>query len=358
MRREILLSGMLTVIISSVLIGYPPPYYIYCVHEFLFGLMGIWILTLALPRPIVKKSAAFCTLGFIIGVLSLSPLISLCVPTYSVDFTGDVTGHVDHLSQVIGERPYESESESMAAEYIRGVLEQKGYDPEGSPNIFVTVKGKREEVVFLCAHYDTVPGSPGADDNASGVSILLELDIPESPEYTLVLAFFTGEEVGLVESKHYAQDVKDHIIAVVCVDTVGVGRDFHISSVKKNRTTSFFLSQLVYGLSGEGQPSIGPLISDHIPFNERRIPAVGLTRSTGREYSHIHSEQDTVVERELLEKTGETVQKIIMHFSQSETPYRGVYIAVGITCLLSVMGAALLLHLLDSCGAGRPRPPP
>ncbi|MBU7032110.1 MAG: M28 family peptidase [Theionarchaea archaeon] len=357
MRREILLSGLLIVIISSIAMGYPPPYYIYCVHELLFGLMAIWIFSLAFPGHILKKITEFCTLGFIIGVLILSPMISLCVPHYSVHFTGDATVHVNHLTRVIGERPYNSESETMAAEYIREVLKQNGYDPEGSPNIYVRVKGKREEVVFLCAHYDTVPGSPGADDNASGVSILLELDIPESPEYTFVLAFFTGEEAGLVESRYYAQDTEDPIIAVVCIDTVGVGRDFHISSVKKNRTTSFALSQLVYGLSEEGQPSIGPLISDHVPFNERGIPAVGLTRSTDREYPHIHSEQDTFVEGELLEKTGETVQKIIMHFSQSATPYRCVLMPVVISCIFSFIGALLFLHFLDFSDRGSSSPP-
>jgi hypothetical protein len=348
MKRELVLTVLLIVIVSSLVVQYPPPYYIYIIHELLLVFIGIWILSLAFPRPSLEKMVKGVTLAFILFVLLLAPLTSFFVPHYSVKNADAFTDHVDHLTLNIGERPYLSESEGIAADYIRDVLEQRGYTPQGSSNVMVKVDGKREDVVLFCAHYDTVHGSPGADDNASGVSVLLEVEIPRSPEYTIMLIFFTGEEAGLVESRAFAQSTEEQISAVICVDTVGRGEHLHISSMKKNRTTSFFLSQLIFGLSDEGQPSVGPLLSDHVPFNDRGIPAVGLTRSTNRNYPHIHSEQDILVNRELLAKTGNTVQMIVEHFSQSRTPYRGVYGALGATVILSVLGSVLLLYFLES----------
>ncbi|NJL86725.1 MAG: M28 family peptidase [Leptolyngbyaceae cyanobacterium SM1_1_3] len=58
--------------------------------------------------------------------------------------------------------------------------------------------------ILVGAHYDTVPGSPGADDNASGVAVLLELARlwSEQPGRSpLILAAFDLEEYGLVGSR-------------------------------------------------------------------------------------------------------------------------------------------------------------
>ena len=70
---------------------------------------------------------------------------------------------------------------------------------------------------------------PGADDNASGVAILLELaqilGKTWKPDRTVVFVAFTGEEVGLMGSKHYVKNEKkfpiDKIIGVLNLDTVG-----------------------------------------------------------------------------------------------------------------------------------------
>ncbi|MBU4371316.1 MAG: M28 family peptidase, partial [Proteobacteria bacterium] len=65
--------------------------------------------------------------------------------------------------------------------------------------MIVALPGKThpEDVAVIGAHYDTVAGTPGADDNASAVAILLEmcrLLKGYSPERTLKLVFFTLEE--------------------------------------------------------------------------------------------------------------------------------------------------------------------
>jgi hypothetical protein len=77
------------------------------------------------------------------------------------------------------------------------------------------------------AHYDSVVGSTGANDNAAGVSILLKLaahycDLP--PPIPLDIVFFDLEEVGMLGSRTYIDRVKaENILGAVNFDVCGVG---------------------------------------------------------------------------------------------------------------------------------------
>ncbi|MGH8606627.1 MAG: M28 family peptidase, partial [Gammaproteobacteria bacterium] len=55
----------------------------------------------------------------------------------------------------------------------------QSYDARGvrSENLEVTLPGVSREIILIGAHYDSVRGSPGANDNASGVAALLELSL-------------------------------------------------------------------------------------------------------------------------------------------------------------------------------------
>ncbi len=70
---------------------------------------------------------------------------------------------------------------------------------------------KRLPPIVIGAHYDNVPGSPGADDNATGVAVLLELarDIASAPlKYPVQLVAFDMEEYGYLGSSHHAAKYK------------------------------------------------------------------------------------------------------------------------------------------------------
>ncbi len=65
--------------------------------------------------------------------------------------------------------------------------------------------------ILIGAHYDAVPGTPGADDNATGVAVLLELArtfAAEPLKYPVRLVAFDMEEYGLLGSSQYAADLK------------------------------------------------------------------------------------------------------------------------------------------------------
>ena len=95
--------------------------------------------------------------------------------------------HVYHLAQDIGERNVHHPQRLQAsADYIRSVWQQQGYkvrtqeypiDGIRCANLEVSRRGTLypEAIILLGAHYDTVRGSPGANDNGSGIAALLEI---------------------------------------------------------------------------------------------------------------------------------------------------------------------------------------
>jgi hypothetical protein len=153
-------------------------------------------------------------------------------------------GHVHALSVVIGSRSLrEVEKIRQAEQYIRTFLEKQeipfelqGYDYEGNRynNIVVTLEGgtRREETIVIGAHYDTTFGTPGADDNASAVAVLLELCRALKdyrPERTLRLIFFVLEEppafmtpaMGSYVYAMKARDRGENIVGMIGLEMVG-----------------------------------------------------------------------------------------------------------------------------------------
>jgi acetylornithine deacetylase/succinyl-diaminopimelate desuccinylase-like protein len=119
----------------------------------------------------------------------------------------------------------------MAAEYIVSLLDEWGIKPLGKDdylqsftvdgcamnNILAVVPGKSDEYVVVGTHYDhvgfgaAVDGDScynGADDNASGVSAVLQIaravkKMRKNPERGIIFAFWDGEEKGLLGSRHF-----------------------------------------------------------------------------------------------------------------------------------------------------------
>ncbi len=152
--------------------------------------------------------------------------------------------HVHALSVVIGSRSIREYGKIREAEqYIRTFLDKQeipfelqGYDHEGNRynNIVVSLEGdsRREETIIIGAHYDTVSGTPGADDNASAVAVLLELCRALKdyrPERTLKLVFFVLEEppafmtpaMGSYVYAAQARERGENIVGMISLEMVG-----------------------------------------------------------------------------------------------------------------------------------------
>lgn len=98
-------------------------------------------------------------------------------------------------------------------------------------------KDKDRKYILLCAHFDTILNieggdhpdvrAPGANDNASGVSAILEIAnilYSHDLKYDIQFTLFSGEEQGLLGSKHYSQYVKENginIFRLINLDMIG-----------------------------------------------------------------------------------------------------------------------------------------
>jgi Zn-dependent M28 family amino/carboxypeptidase len=120
---------------------------------------------------------------------------------------GRLRAHVGALAGTIGERHVlRPHALAAAADYIDAAWRAQGYVPERETftavgvdcaNLVITRPGRLDELLLIGAHYDTVRGSPGADDNASGVAALLELSrafTAVAPGVTVRFVAFTNEE--------------------------------------------------------------------------------------------------------------------------------------------------------------------
>jgi hypothetical protein len=169
-----------------------------------------------------------------------------------------VLAHVAQL-EAIGPRPGGSPQAGAAADYIAAQLTALGAPPDrlavGRVHIpairvggFVDIPPRDVESrdanlivrfgpgavpgdlpaappLLLLAHYDTVPGSPGAADDAAAVALLLELArelAAEPPRSPVWLAFTADEERGLVGARALAAQLGDQVGLAIALDLVGV----------------------------------------------------------------------------------------------------------------------------------------
>lgn len=152
--------------------------------------------------------------------------------------------HVDRLAGLIGPRTLRRPKTIQATiGYIEGqwaemgyTVERETYDALGDQATNLVVEragGKRaDEIVLLGAHYDTVSSTPGADDNASAVAVLIEVS-RLLQEYigsrTVRYVAFACEEppyfnVDAMGSQHHARMARirgDKIVGMLCLEMVG-----------------------------------------------------------------------------------------------------------------------------------------
>ena len=164
-----------------------------------------------------------------------------------------------------------------------------------SQNVVATKPGTSDKIIVVGAHYDSVPDSPGANDNGSGMAVVLTIaeelanhDLP----YELRIVLFGSEELGLLGSQHYVstltRDEVERTLVMLNFDAVGTGRleatgNAEVVTVLRSIAESegFTVD------SGQAPPGAA---SDHTPFELIGIPAAILY---GSDYSRIHTPNDT-----------------------------------------------------------------
>ncbi|PPA70859.1 M28 family peptidase [Jeotgalibacillus proteolyticus] len=182
------------------------------------------------------------------------------------------------------------------------------------------------DVIVVGAHHDSVAGAPGANDDASGTAMTLELarvmkNVPADTEIRFIT--FGAEELGLLGSYHYvnslSQTEKDRIVANFNLDMVG-SRDagdliMRTLDGKPNLVTELAQKSSLK-LNGTPTPyDIGGR-SDHVPFAEAGIPAALFIHSPSEPWYHTPEDTIDKISIEKLQDVAEIVGSAVYDLAQ------------------------------------------
>jgi hypothetical protein len=252
--------------------------------------------------------------------------------------------HVEALAGTIGRRHvWRPRALEQAGSYVEECL--RGLDLEVGAQAFEAqgetvrnIEAERrglslpEQIVLVGAHYDTVPETPGADDNASGVAALLEMArlLPPGQQARSVrFVAFVNEEppffrTGAMGSRVYARRCRERgedLVAVLVLESVGYYADTpgsqsypfpfsllyphtgdfaaFVGNVSSGglvrRVVGAFRAHATLPSEGGAIPGWIPGIgwSDHWAFWREGYPALMVTDTAPFRHPHYHTAEDT-----------------------------------------------------------------
>ncbi|HEX5541388.1 MAG TPA: M28 family metallopeptidase [Micromonospora sp.] len=202
-------------------------------------------------------------------------------PSLSVDVAVPVLG--------VGQAHGEWLRERLAAGETDLTIRNKVHSNLESVNVIATRPAQTpapgDPVVVVGAHLDSVVGAPGANDDASGVGLGLELARVMKSYNTdkeLRFAFWGSEERGLLGARHYVNQLSDaeanRIVAMFQADMVATSHlgATHFYAMTNDGRTNVVTDAAVAAGARQGDSSVLPGhfgSSDHVPFAQRGIPA-------------------------------------------------------------------------------------
>jgi Zn-dependent M28 family amino/carboxypeptidase len=275
--------------------------------------------------------------------------------------------HLRFLSVELGERSvYRPANLQAAQDYVFQKFAALGYEPRRQTYVYlrqqvsniVAGEEKPSGYYLLGAHYDTVSGTPGADDNASGVAVLLEvarlarhLKLPAAWAFAAFTceeppAYFTPYMGSRVYAKR-AKSLRHRILGMLGLEMVGYySRDPGSQSLPlalrfmgypttgdficlvSDRRSRPLMERLAAAIKGGGLPAVTlavPLgghilpevrLSDHANFWDEGYPAVMLTDTAFMRNPHYHGPGDVMAHLDLDDMTELTLG--LVNFLQRE----------------------------------------
>lgn len=255
--------------------------------------------------------------------------------------------HVDYLAGTIGLREEGTSAESLAADYISQKLVEYGYAPttqavpitltqRNTQNVIAKLKGtvQPERTLVIGAHMDSKVG-PGANDNATGCGVLLEMarvlrkNNKQVP--TIEFVFFGGEEIasgGSRNNHHWGSrffvsslpaEEKKAIAGMISVDMVGAGPEFRARNMAAAPGTLTAMMLELGASRGmtflQDTSDVGN--SDHEPFEKAGIPSVWIEY---RDFAAYHTGGDNVssVDDSHVKNVGALLQEFLEGYLTSE----------------------------------------
>lgn len=179
-------------------------------------------------------------------------------------------------------------------------------------NVMAVYPGKVDSFICFTAHYDHLGAMgkdcyfPGANDNASGSAMLLDLardlsERNEKPHYSYLFLWFAAEEAGLLGSKYYTENPAielKRIKTLINFDMIGTGEDgLTVVNAEKFPDIHHRMSALndEHQLMKEVRKRGTSANSDHHHFSEKEVPSVFIyTMGSFKEYHNIYDQADKI----------------------------------------------------------------
>jgi Peptidase family M28 len=327
------------------------------------------------PNWMLRIVCATVMVALGVGVVSLLRMTQMPASSYrgplpplseaQSDLARRLAAHVGYLSETIGERNIgRAGSLAAATDYLRSHLMQVGYavaersyTVEGHEitNLEGELVGSAsgEAAVVVGAHYDSVAGTVGANDNASGVAAVLELArlLKENrPRRTIRFVFFGNEEPPYFQTQKmgslvYAQQLRQsgtRVSAMISLETIGYYSDatgsqkypalFSLFYPSRGNFIGFvgntesrdlvrrairsFRASAQFPSEGVAAPASLPGVgwSDQWSFWQQGYPAIMITDTAVFRYPYYHTPLDTTdkIDFHKMAKVVEGVRNVVV----------------------------------------------
>lgn len=192
----------------------------------------------------------------------------------------------------------------------RAVLDVRIVTEEVQGRNVIAKRGNANPLAIVGGHYDSVPGSPGANDNASGTVTVLELarQLADNPlSQQIWFMFFDGEEDGLWGSRRFVEqnpEIVRGLKGMLNLDMVGVNVNGALGIGGSGELRALADCNALQVACGSA-PGGG---SDHVPFAQAGVPVLFFFRGLDPNY---HRPTDTIADPVLMAQTGQVVRSIL-----------------------------------------------
>lgn len=256
--------------------------------------------------------------------------------------------HISYLSEEIGSRAAGTEGELQTIDYLVDQFENFGYEDvdveqftaqtwNGEEITSYNVEAVKEpnknhdtgQQIVIGSHHDSVPNGPGANDDASGTGVLLELArvFAKTPtDTTIKFVAFGAEENGLLGSQKYVEEMSEEEIA----NTVAMFQLDMVGSADAGDLVMFTVDgeqNVVTDLGAAAGSRVSDVVpysqlsrSDHVAFHDAGIPAALFIHTPLEPWYHTEDDLIQYISKEKLKDVGNIIGSAVYQISRKDTP--------------------------------------
>jgi aminopeptidase N len=265
--------------------------------------------------------------------------------TAEMEGRGLTTAGINRAAHYIGDRFREAGLQTLGGTYNHPWSSTvAGIGSIDLANVVGVLPGSNRELssepIILAAHYDHLGIDPesgevyaGADDNASGVSILIEiaskLSATFTPQRPILFVAFTGEEAGLIGSDYFVKNppggfASEDLFAMINLDSVGrlEGRALQVFGTESAYEWPFMAQGIGFTIGVTSEfPAATIASSDHVSFLNAGVPAIHLFSGVHTDY-HRTSDSVEKLDMEGMSNIALWVEEAVLYLADLTNPLR------------------------------------